>query len=60
MITTVLLRSKVINIAFSAFKKREREFTVIPTIEIVVPNDIEGLSFEIRFLKFSMGIFFIK
>jgi hypothetical protein len=58
--TAVLLRSNLVNIAFCAIKKRRREFTIIPTIEVVVPNNIEGFSLEIRFINYSFGIFFIR
>jgi hypothetical protein len=58
--TAVLVRSRVVNIAICGLKKRRREFTIIPTIEVVVPHDIEGFSVEVRFLNYSLGIFFIK
>lgn len=58
--TAVLVRSKVVNVAICGLKKRRREFTIIPTIEVVVPHDIEGFSVEVRFLNYSLGIFFIK
>jgi hypothetical protein len=58
--TAVLVRSRVVNVAICGLKKRRREFTIIPTIEVVVPHDIEGFSVEVRFLNYSLGIFFIK
>lgn len=58
--TAVLVRSRVVNVAICGLKKRRREFTIIPTIEVVVPQDIEGFSVEVRFLNYSLGIFFIK
>lgn len=58
--TAVLLRSRMFNIAICGLKKRGREFTIIPTIEVVVPHDIQGFSIETRFLNYSLGIFFIR
>jgi hypothetical protein len=58
--TAVLLKSRMVNIAICGLKKRRREFTIIPTIEVVVPHDIQGFAIETRFLNYSLGIFFIR